>query len=52
MQAVTRNILIAIFVFISPLAVVVGANWSEFEPFVIGDPATAEGELLYFSRRG
>jgi len=38
----------SLVVFLSPLAVVAALNWDSFQPYITGDPETADGKLLYF----
>ena len=52
MSPVARTIAISLLAFAVPLSVASYLNWPALRPYVIGDPATAEGHLLYFARRG
>ncbi len=52
MSAFARTIIIACFAFSLPLAFATYSNWEAVRPYLIGDAATAEGQLLYFARRG
>jgi hypothetical protein len=47
-----KTIMIACFAFTIPLSIAVYSNWAAVRPYVIGDPDTAEGHLLYFTRPG
>jgi hypothetical protein len=47
-----KNLILASFAFAVPICYATYSNWQDVRPYVVGDPETAEGRLLYFAGRG
>lgn len=51
MSNLLRSMVLALAVFTMPMSYVVYSNWTAFEPFVVGDPKTSDGYVLFFTTR-
>ena len=47
-----KTILVAMIVFLAPIAIVVATRWEALAQVVNVDPQTAEGTLIYFTSYG
>ena len=52
MPLFAKTITLACLAFVIPLSIATYSNWHAVRPYLIGDPATAQGHLLYFTRPG
>ena len=52
MSTVGKTMVFALLAFTLPVAAVAFTNWDDFRPYLIGDPYTATGELLFFTAPG
>ena len=43
---------IALLAFTLPIGSVAVINWADVRPYLVGDPKTATGELLFFTAPG
>ena len=48
MHSVTRLPLVATVLFLLPVTIAAALNWNNVRPYLIADPQTTEGHVLYF----
>ena len=48
MDPAARLLLVATILFMLPVVVTAAMNWNEVRPYLIADPHTTEGHVLYF----
>ena len=52
MRTVGKTGGIAMLAFALPITAVAAMNWGDLRPYLVGDPMTATGELLFFTAPG
>ena len=52
MSMVGKTMAIALLAFALPVTTVAIMNWDGLRPYLVGDPYTATGELLFFTAPG
>ncbi|MCA9263120.1 MAG: hypothetical protein KDA60_04705 [Planctomycetales bacterium] len=52
MNSAVRTMIFAILAFTIPMGTILVTRWNDIRPYLIADPALAEGHLLYFTAKG
>ncbi len=52
MNSVGKTLAIALLAFALPITTVAVTQWDDLRPYLVGDPHTATGKLLFFTAPG